>query len=140
MATPEQQRLSDQLVRLVQVFFALVLAQSLVLFRSALLHPFNYDNRIAVLALGCVFYTTVASWIDWHVAMARRPYDTRQLPERFRVYADVGISMLYAYLLFTIEPCQGPRRQSVTLLSWLSACVRVVSRVGYAASVDARPS
>ena len=78
MPSLDQQRVSDQLVRLVQVFFALVLAQSLFLFRSALLHPFSYGNRIAVLALACVFYTTVASWVDWHVAMARRPYDTRQ--------------------------------------------------------------
>jgi hypothetical protein len=104
MASPDQQRVSDQLVRLVQIFFALVLAQSLVVFRSTLLHPFDYENRIAVFALTCVFYTTVASWIDWHVTMARRPYDTRQRLERFRVYSDVGISMLYAYLLFTVEP------------------------------------
>jgi uncharacterized HAD superfamily protein len=115
MASPDQQRVSDQLVRLVQIFFALVLAQSLVLFRSTLLHPFNYENRIAVLALVCVFYTTVASWIDWHVAMARRPYDTRRLPERFRVYSDVGISMLYAYLLFTIEPLVNDPDASLSL-------------------------
>lgn len=114
MASLDQQRISDQLVRLVQVFFALVLAQSLFLYKSTLLHPFNYENRIAVLALACVFYTTVASWVDWHVAMARRPYDTRQHAERFRVYADVGVSMLYAYLLFTVEPVTGHPGESLT--------------------------
>lgn len=39
--------------------------------------------------------------------MARRPYDTRQLLDRFRFYSDVGIATLYAYLLFTIEPLIG---------------------------------
>ena len=36
--------------------------------------------------------------------MALRPYDTRQLVDRFRIYSDVGIASLYAYLLFTLEP------------------------------------
>jgi len=114
MASVDRERLSDQLVRLVQVFFALVLAQSLFLFRSALLDPFSEKNRIAVLALVGVFYTTVASWVDWHVAMAHRPYDTRQHSERFRVYADVGVSALYAYLLFTVEPLVGNPAGSLT--------------------------
>ena len=57
---------------------------------------------------GTVDYTTVASWIDWHVAMARRPYDTRQGIERFRVYADVGVSMLYAYC-FSRSPRWTPK-------------------------------
>ena len=83
MPPPDEQRVSDQLVRLVQVLFALVLAQSLFLFRAVLLNPFSYGNRVAVLAWASVFYTTVASWIDWHVAMARRPYSTRQHAERF---------------------------------------------------------
>ena len=69
MASADQQKLSDQLVRLVQVFFALVLAQSLVLFRAALLHPFDYDNRIAVLALVGVFYTTVASVLKFGLGL-----------------------------------------------------------------------
>jgi uncharacterized HAD superfamily protein len=39
--------------------------------------------------------------------MARRPYDTRQLVDRYRIYSDVAIGGLYAYLLFTIEPLTG---------------------------------
>src|SRR6266853_75639 len=104
MVTPDQQRISDQLVRLVQVFFALVLGQSLVLFKDVLLDPFAPNHRLAALAWGTVVYTTVASWVDWHVVMARRPYDTRQLVDRYRIYSDVVIGGLYAYLLFTIEP------------------------------------
>ena len=102
MAPPDQQKISDQLVRLVQVFFALVLGQSLVIFKVVLLDPFAHG--LAAFALGTVFYTIVASWIDWHVVMAHRPYDTRQLVDRFRIYSDVAIAVLYAYLLFTIEP------------------------------------
>jgi len=40
----ELRRVSDQLVRLVQVFFALVLAQSLVLFRPLFLHPWTQNT------------------------------------------------------------------------------------------------
>ena len=101
MVPQDQQRVSDQLVRLVQVFFALVLGQSLVVFKVVLLDPFSH--ALAAFAWGTVFYTIVASWIDWHVVMARRPYDTRQLVDRFRIYSDVAIAVLYAYLLFTIE-------------------------------------
>ena len=39
MVSPDQQKISDQLVRLVQVFFALVLGQSLVVFNGVLLDP-----------------------------------------------------------------------------------------------------
>ena len=102
MVSLDQQRISDQLVRLVQVFFALVLGQSLVVFHSVLLDPLGHC--LAALAWISVFYTIVASWIDWHVVMARRPYDTRQIVDRFRIYSDVSIAILYAYLLFTIEP------------------------------------
>ena len=102
MVSSDQQRVSDQLVRLVQVFFALVLGQSLVVFNRVLLDPLAYG--LAAVAWVSVFYTIVASWIDWHVVMARRPYDTRQTVDRFRIYSDVGIAVLYAYLLFTIEP------------------------------------
>ena len=60
-------------------------------------------HGLAAFAWASVFYTIVASWIDWHVVMVRRPYDTRQPVDRFRIYSDVGIAVLYAYLLFTIE-------------------------------------
>ena len=101
MVSPDQQKISDQLVRLVQVVFALVLGQSLVVFSGVLLDPMAHG--LAAFAWVSVFYTIVASWIDWHVVMARRPYDTRQPVDRFRIYSDVGIAVLYAYLLFTIE-------------------------------------
>ena len=66
MPSPDQQRISDQLVRLVQVFFALVLGQSLVVFKVVLLDPFTHG--LAAFAWATVVYTIVASWIDWHVS------------------------------------------------------------------------
>jgi uncharacterized HAD superfamily protein len=36
--------------------------------------------------------------------MAYSPYITRERPDQWRVRADVGVTALYAYLLFTIEP------------------------------------
>ena len=102
MDPSDSKRLSDQLVRLVQVVFALVLGQSLVVFKVVLLDPVTH--WLAAFAWSSVFYTTVASWIDWHVVMAHRPYDTRQLLDRLRIYSDVIIAIIYAYLLFTIEP------------------------------------
>jgi uncharacterized HAD superfamily protein len=113
MVTPDQQRISDQLVRLVQVLFALVLGQSLLTFKVVLLNPFAPAHRLAALAWLTVFYTTVASWVDWHVTMARRPYDTLQLIDRFRFYSDVGIAALYAYLLFTIQPLVDDQRATL---------------------------
>jgi len=44
MNESEPRRVSDQLVRLVQVFFALVLAESLVLFQPLFLHPWTQNT------------------------------------------------------------------------------------------------
>ncbi len=70
-------------------------------------NPFASDHWLAALAWATVFYTTVDSWIDWHVVMAKRPYDIGQLVDRFRIYSDISIAAVYAYLLFTIEPLIG---------------------------------
>ena len=104
MVSPDQQKISDQLVRLVQVVFALVLGQSLVVFSGVLLDPMAHG--LAAFAWVSVSYTIVASWIDWHVVMARRPYDTRQPVDRFRIYSDVGIAVLYAYPVVSQELLQ----------------------------------
>ena len=84
---------------------ALVLAQSLVLFHAALLHPFDYDNRIACshwLASSTPRWPagSIGTW-RWR---AGRPTRARH-PSDSRVYADVGISMLYAHACSSpVEP------------------------------------
>jgi uncharacterized HAD superfamily protein len=101
---PDPRRISDQLVRLIQVVFSLVVAQSLLLYRSAILDPFAYSHSTALVALLSVYLTTVWSWIDWHTTMEIRPYDVHRRMERGRLVADLGVVITYAYLLFAIEP------------------------------------
>jgi uncharacterized HAD superfamily protein len=104
MATIDPRRISDQFVRLVQIVFALVLAQSLFLFRPVVTNPITPVHRTAALALLTVFVSTVLSWIDWHLTMEYHPYDTMRKVDRIRLWADLLVVVSYAYLLFTIEP------------------------------------
>ena len=106
--TDFDQRVSDQLVRLVQIIFALVIAQSLLLYRNILVHPFSHGNWLAALALGTVYLTTVLSWIDWHIAMENSPYNFNprnptRLAEQTRLGADLLVVTIYAYLLFSVD-------------------------------------
>lgn len=66
-------RISDQLVRLVQIIFGLVVAQSLALYRDVVVHPASDGHWLAALALATVYITTALSWIDWHVTMEYSP-------------------------------------------------------------------
>lgn len=104
MAEIDSRRISDQLVRLVQIVFALVLAQSLFLFRPVVTNPFAPAHQTAFLALLTVFISTVLSWNDWHVTMEYHPYDTMRKVDFARLWADLLVVVSYAYLLFTIEP------------------------------------
>lgn len=106
--TERDKRISDQLVRLVQIVFGLVLAQSLLLHRDIVVQPFSGANWVATLALAAVYITTVLSWIDWHVTMEMRPYNfspqnVHLTTEKVRLGLDLFIVTVYAYLLFTVE-------------------------------------
>jgi hypothetical protein len=106
--TDRDRRISDQLVRLVQIIFGLVLAQSLLIHRDVIVQPVARQNWIPMLALFTVYVTTVLSWIDWHVTMELRPYNfnprnPHRMIEQFRLSVDLLVVAVYAYLLFTIE-------------------------------------
>src|ERR1700723_1682 len=108
--TELDKRISDQLVRLVQIVFGVVLAQGLVLNKDLILDPFH-GRVIATIALVAVYMTTVLSWVDWHTTMELRPYNlnprnTHILTERLRVYVDLFIVIAYAYLIFVIAAHQ----------------------------------
>lgn len=110
--TERDRRISDQLVRLVQIVFGLVLAQSFLLYRDVVVHPLASGHWVAALALGTVYITTVLSWIDWHVTMEARPYNFNprnryRLTEQFRLGLDVLVVTVYAYLLFAIQEFVG---------------------------------
>jgi hypothetical protein len=103
--------ISDQLLRLVQVFFGVVAGQGLVLYRSVVVSPFDHDHIPATLALFSIYLMIVWSWIDWNMSMEDRPYDFRTSArrwqtgaERWRLYSDIVIVVLYSYMLFQVAP------------------------------------
>jgi hypothetical protein len=103
-----ERRVSDQLVRLVQVVFGFVLAQSLGLYSTVVLRPWRDGNRLTALALLGVYVTTIMSWIDWHRTVARRPYDFGErhgvrVAERLRFGADLFVVSVYAFTLFAVD-------------------------------------
>jgi 5'(3')-deoxyribonucleotidase len=111
------QRISDNLVRLVQVVFGLVVAQSLLLYRSVIVAP-GSPHYLAAVALLVIYATTVLSWIDWHRTMEFNPYNLNprhpyKIQEQFRLGVDLVIVSIYAYALFTIAIFETDPRNSV---------------------------
>jgi hypothetical protein len=108
-------RISDQLVRLVQVFFGVVAGQGLVLYHEVVVSPLQHNRIPAALALTSIYVMIVWSWIDWNSTMDDRPYDFRSRArttlgrwqtrfERWRLYSDIVIVVLYSYMLFQVAP------------------------------------
>lgn len=106
----EQRWISDNLVRLVQFVFSLVLVQGLLLFREDLLDPLQGKNTTALVALFGVYITTILSWMDWHVTMYRNQYVVAEALEKLRLFIDLMIVAAYAYLLFTAHALLGRPR------------------------------
>lgn len=113
MSPLDTRQISDQLIKLPEFVFALVIAQSLVAYRAVVIDPVPRGNptehSVALVALCAVYVTTVMSWYDWHLTMVDRPYDMRRYgwTEWVRLGADMVIVVLYAYLLFTIAPFES---------------------------------
>lgn len=109
----DTERFSDELVKLPEIIFGLVIAQSLVSHREVLIDPFPGDDPwshvVAIIALVTVYVTTVMSWYDWHGTMVDRPYDMSRFgwTEWARLGSDMVIVVLYAYLLFSIAPFES---------------------------------
>lgn len=106
--TEADQKVSDQLVVLIQIIFGFVLAQSFSGYAIVILSPWEPQNRIAFFALLVIYITTVLSWMDWHVTMALRPYNLNPAAgllhiEQFRVFSDLLIVSIYAFALLSIE-------------------------------------
>jgi hypothetical protein len=105
--TVDKRRVSDHLVRGIDFLFALTLGQGILLYHAFWTDPLHHRYIPVALALCSVYITTFLSFIDWHLAMEHRPYlvtwDLQQgherLRERVRVFIDLGIVILYAYLL-----------------------------------------
>ncbi len=110
--TDHNREISNQLVRLVQIIFGFVIAQSFNRYDNVIIHPLSKGNYLATLALGVVYLTTILSWIDWHTTMVLRPYSFNpngrfRLTEQMRLFADLFVVSAYAYLLLTVRDFVG---------------------------------
>ena len=105
---------SDYNLRLVQIVFALVIAQSLVLYRKVILDPFTTANFVPFLALIAVYFTTILSWIDFHRTIAFSPYRTGRGIEQLRLASDLLIVLAYAFLVFSIEEFAGKPNANIS--------------------------
>jgi hypothetical protein len=99
------QRSSDHFVRMIDVLFALVLGQAFIHYPDAVVHPFARKNLVLVCALLLLYYTVVRSFVAWHVTQELGPYRLMgpfkdNNSERYRLYLDLGIVVVYASMLF----------------------------------------
>jgi hypothetical protein len=104
--------LSNQLVRLVDVVYALVLVQGAVYYRRVFTEPgyFSHSSRFGpvVLALILVYYITIQSFVDYHLAAEDQPYRILSADKRnvdlFRFYFDLVIVGSYSLFLLKCHP------------------------------------
>ncbi len=106
--TPEQAEAatSSHLVRMIDFFFALVLGQGLIRFADVVEAPFAANVPVWI-ALILIYYTVVRSFVAWHAAIETGRYKMSsevRTTELWRVYIDVLIVAVYAYMLFSAEP------------------------------------
>jgi hypothetical protein len=110
-ATPEEQEvdISGHLVRLIDFFFGLVIAQGVLRFDTVFRAPWDANPQV-LLALFVIYYTVVRSFIAWHSAIEQWRYrvlvpkNRIRTVELWRVYVDILIVIVYAFLLLAAEP------------------------------------
>src|SRR4051812_38420856 len=97
-AQPRQLELSRQLTGLVDVLYALVLVEGAVAYRSLFSrgHEFlSWDSMPVLLALVFIYFTTIQSFTDYHLASEDQPYrflsKARRRTDLWRFYLDVVI-------------------------------------------------
>ncbi len=102
MAAQEDQvhRISRNLVALVDIVFAVVVAQSLIRYEEIIFRP-TWGLSFASIVL--VYFTVVLSWVDYHVSMDRYPYSRNGMAWWFRFFADLMIVGAYTYMLFAVR-------------------------------------
>lgn len=87
---------SDRLLRLVQVVYAVVIGGSLIYFNEILFPP---HCTIEFGALFGVYLSAIMSWTGYHHRMGSFPYTPTKFGV-FRLFVDIFIVIMYAYLLF----------------------------------------
>lgn len=106
-------------MRLVQIIFGFVLAQSLGRYDGVVLDPFAREHRLQAVALAGIYFTTVLSWIDWHLTMSLRPYNFnpkagKRLSEELRLFSDLFVVSSYAFLLLSVAEIGTARSGDVS--------------------------
>jgi len=92
---------SDKYVRLVDIVFGVVVAQSTAKHSEILFAPQAHPLDFAAL-LG-IYLTVILSWVGYHGSVTKFPYSEAWVGT-LRLFADFGIVIVYVYLLRSIAP------------------------------------
>ncbi len=122
----KQEKVSDQMITLIQVIFGFVLAQAFAGYSVVVLSP--WAHVVAFAALVAIFITTILSWIDWHTTMVEMPYKLYQafwprLAEEVRVLLDLLVVSIYAFAILSIDPLTQHTDGDATKYVWSYAAV-----------------
>lgn len=121
--TLEQQEVatSSHVVRMIDFFFAFVLGQGVLRFRETVTAPWEATIP-ALLALLTLLYVVVRSFIGWHMAIEERRYrlysTSVRTTELWRVYIDIAIVLMYAYLLNNAVALQSEPGHDLAPVLW----------------------
>jgi Kef-type K+ transport system membrane component KefB len=95
--------LSDRLVQLIDIVFAVVIAESLARYSDEIVGLSSPRTLVALLG---VYVVTVSSWWFYYVSMKKYPYtETRIGTARFAV--DLFTVVLYVYLLYSVAQIES---------------------------------
>jgi hypothetical protein len=105
---------------MIDFFFALVLGQGILRFDEVIQAPLDANLQVWI-ALVAIYYTVVRSFVAWHAAIETRRYKIggdERTTELWRVYIDVLIVAVYAFMLFSAEPLIATPGADIRGLFW----------------------
>jgi hypothetical protein len=106
------ERAPESAARLVDVMFAVVVAQSFMSYSDVIVRPLSFGNWLGALALLLAYVAGIAMWVDWRLRpeMACDSGDTTSGASASLLgglVADVGVVLAYAFVLFTVSAFVG---------------------------------
>ena len=121
-----QDELSRQLVRLVDVLYALVLVQGAIYYRRIFTIGSFFDDPSrwvpVCLALVLIYFMTVQSFIDYHLAAEDQKYRTldkaHRVQDLVRFYLDVLIVGSYSFLLLKAHVLIDTSKSDLSAVFW----------------------
>jgi hypothetical protein len=108
----QQVEISRQLARLVDVIYGLVLVQGALNYRLLFTRPEEFTSAAQFLpvslALALIYFMTIQSFVDYHLASERQPYwllsRGRRHLDLTRFYLDILIVGSYSFMLLKSHP------------------------------------